>query len=525
VGAGNKTVKTSAVTVADGNNGANYAVSYVDNTTSTINVRPLSTWLAPGDGQWSTPGNWDALPDGVNVLAVSIPPSAVVSYDAGASSLQGISGGGGFYLSGGTLSLASGLTTSLFRQTGGALDLAGGLNVSGSFSQTAGSIVATGPVVIQHGAGNLAVSAIHAPAISLTVTGGSMVQNGALVTPGLLALQTQGGALLNDAGNQIASFRATATGPGNIELSNTGVLDLQGVTLAQGNFRLNNIGGVRTSGAATIPGGSFGIKANSPLTIGAAGITALGDISLEATNLTSSGNMLLEGPVTSTAGAITLTAANTYEQNSAVSAFLGVTASAGVGPMVFGANATTAGNPVSYTAAGLPITSPISPFVAQNTLPVDYLVAFVDQFYLATNSRSFIFSFDPVSSLMADPFPNLAADFGVVSVDRIKADPTADPAEDPTVSPTERATAGQSTVSTAGPMAGSAAGLTRGSTMDLTAGPVNRPLTDLALGSTYSPADRPLASQTLLARSTKDPLKIYKRNTDAVVVEGQICTP
>jgi hypothetical protein len=42
-GAGNKTVTTSAVTVNDGNGGANYRVTYVDNTTSTIN-RALLTF-------------------------------------------------------------------------------------------------------------------------------------------------------------------------------------------------------------------------------------------------------------------------------------------------------------------------------------------------------------------------------------------------------------------------------------------------------------------------------------------------
>jgi filamentous hemagglutinin family protein len=42
VGLGNKTVTTSGVTVSDGNNGGNYAVSYVNNTTSTINPASLT---------------------------------------------------------------------------------------------------------------------------------------------------------------------------------------------------------------------------------------------------------------------------------------------------------------------------------------------------------------------------------------------------------------------------------------------------------------------------------------------------
>jgi hypothetical protein len=41
-GAGNRTVTTSGVTVSDGNGGANYSISYADNTTSTISPKALS---------------------------------------------------------------------------------------------------------------------------------------------------------------------------------------------------------------------------------------------------------------------------------------------------------------------------------------------------------------------------------------------------------------------------------------------------------------------------------------------------
>jgi filamentous hemagglutinin family protein len=41
-GAGNKTVTTGGVTVLDGNNGANYAITYADNTASTIGKAPLT---------------------------------------------------------------------------------------------------------------------------------------------------------------------------------------------------------------------------------------------------------------------------------------------------------------------------------------------------------------------------------------------------------------------------------------------------------------------------------------------------
>jgi filamentous hemagglutinin family protein len=45
-GSGNKTVNVSAVTINDGNSGNNYTVSYVNNTTSTINKAPLGVSLS-----------------------------------------------------------------------------------------------------------------------------------------------------------------------------------------------------------------------------------------------------------------------------------------------------------------------------------------------------------------------------------------------------------------------------------------------------------------------------------------------
>jgi hypothetical protein len=59
-GTANKTVTTSAVTVTDGNSGGNYAVSYVDNTTSTIHQAALTVTAAAAqktyDGTLSATG-------------------------------------------------------------------------------------------------------------------------------------------------------------------------------------------------------------------------------------------------------------------------------------------------------------------------------------------------------------------------------------------------------------------------------------------------------------------------------------
>jgi hypothetical protein len=141
VGTG-KTVNVSGVVVNDGNGGNNYTLTQTANTNSTIIVRPMSTWTgAAMDGLWSTPGNWDALPDASNVLAVTIPAAASLNYDlAGTTNLQSITSAGNLGVSNGTLSIGNTLSTAGYSQTGGTLSGAGSLVVSDSFARTGGSI-------------------------------------------------------------------------------------------------------------------------------------------------------------------------------------------------------------------------------------------------------------------------------------------------------------------------------------------------------------------------------------------------
>ena len=72
----------------------------------TITQRPLSTWVGSvNGGSWSNAANWDALPDGNNVAAVTIGSgSAAVVFDlAGTTSLQSINSAGGLTLAGGSI--------------------------------------------------------------------------------------------------------------------------------------------------------------------------------------------------------------------------------------------------------------------------------------------------------------------------------------------------------------------------------------------------------------------------------------
>ena len=333
------------------NNGATSAAS--------ILVRPLSTWVGSGGGQWSLATNWDAIPDGSNVLAVAIPAGAgTVLYDATAGStiLDSLTSTRALTMSGGSLQVNNSVNASGFNQTGGALGGAGQFAVNGSFSQSGGSIAMAGIDITQVN-GNLTFSNLRAPTISLVAQNGAIAQTGSLVSAALNTRSTQG-TVLNNSGNQVASWRAANVGSGAIELTNVGVLDIQGINNASGNITVVNTGGIFTSGAVTAPAGIVSMTANSPLTIGSSGLLAGGNIFLNATNLTSAGNMTLLGNVTSTAGAISLFAGNNFVQNGTVQAALGITASAG-GSMTFGPFAMSLGSPISYTQnGGVPVAAP-----------------------------------------------------------------------------------------------------------------------------------------------------------------------
>ncbi|MGV3569840.1 MAG: YDG domain-containing protein [Ramlibacter sp.] len=358
VGTG-KTITASGVQVDDGNGGANYSVTYADNRNGTITVRPLSTWTgAAGDGLWSSAANWDALPDFANVLSVRIPEGASVLYDlAGLTTLETLASGGVLRLAGGTLAMAGALSTQGYEQRGGLLTGAGSLAVERSFSQAGGAIDLGGAVSITQAAGDLETGAIRASRISLRAQQGAIRQSAALVTAGLLETRSRGATVLDHADNRVAALRAAVEGTGDLRFTNTGVLDVQGLSTAAGSITLVNTGGIATSGVVQANGGSLSLTANSPLTIGKDGVSASGDIELVASNRGSPGDLTLDGEVRSTAGAVSLVAGRDLLQNSLVAGARGVSATA-EGTIRFAPAARTEGSPVSYSAAGEPVTPP-----------------------------------------------------------------------------------------------------------------------------------------------------------------------
>jgi len=245
----------------------------------------------------------------------------------------------------------------------------------------------------------LSVGSINGAAISLSAPSGSIGQSAGLVTPGLLATQSSGATVLNDPGNRISSFRATTSGAGNVELTNVGALDVQGISTANGDITLVNTGGISTSGTVLAGNGAVTMTSNSPLTVGVAGIAATNDITLTATNLTSAGNMTLDGPLNSSAGGIALTAANNFVQNSTLTAALGVNVSAG-GTMTFGPAASSKGNPVNYRTNGVPT---VPPWIATvlGAATNGFIASFASQFQDALVSQAFD-SGDPLGQRKRD---------------------------------------------------------------------------------------------------------------------------
>jgi hypothetical protein len=381
--ANGKTVNITGLTLG-GADAANYSVANAKPTTlADISVRPTSTWSGAGtNSNWSNPVNWDALPDGANVQAVVIPAAASVVYDSavGATRLQTLTSSGSLAMTGGMMTVAGSLSAPQFSLDAGTVNGAGSLSVNGGFSQTAGVIDMTGPVVIRQNTGPLSVGAITAASIDLAAPTGPISQTGALVTAGLLTANSFSGSILTHTGNRISSFRASSTLAGNIELRSVGAIDVQGIEVVDGDIVVNNWHGISTSGLVRTIKGNLSMTANSPLTIGPAGVSASGNIALTTTNETSAGNMQINGPITSSAGSVSMAAANNFTQTSTVTAAGGVTASA-AGAVTFAPGALTIGSPVSYSAAGVSTTAPPpSLYVAEQTQAQTQISAAIDTF-------------------------------------------------------------------------------------------------------------------------------------------------
>ena len=335
-----KSVNVSGITLT-GADAVNYTLSgSTAATTADITVRPRSKWEGGASGNWSVASNWDALPDLSNVTEVSVPTGSTVTYDAAAGTTNlGSLTAAGLAIAGGRLNIANGLTvSSSFSQSGGVLSFGSGANAS-----------------ITQASGNLAMPGATLANLALAAPAGAITQTGPIVAAELKT-QSQTGATLTDTGNKIAAFTAENKGTGNIALTNTAALTLGGIGNAGGNVTIDNTGAVITTGAITAPAGAVSILAHSPLTIGTAGVTAGSNITLTAGETSSTTDHLtLNGAVESTgSGAITLFSGDDLVQNASVKTNGGAvnaTAQTGSISMALGTTTSSAGGAIGYKAS------------------------------------------------------------------------------------------------------------------------------------------------------------------------------
>ena len=415
-GSGNKSVSfVGNPTISDGNGGANYTVTTNGNANSTITPLTQVTWATTQtSGNWSNPASWTGglVPDGANVLAVSVLNGAAVTYDLTTpTTVQAINMTGSFTMSTGNLAVTGNLSTPNYTQTGGFLS-GGSLTVSNSFSQSSGATIGmTGPVSITQANGNLVAGSITGSSIALQANSGGVAQLAGTGLTGRVTLSTTAGASLMDAANRVSGFAVAdvvsggvnTRSSGNIALKNNvgltsgAALDVSGVSLASGNLSVENTGSVSNSGVIKVDGGNFEIKSHSPITVGNT-VTASGNIVLAALTPDGTSNITLNGSMTSTGGGISIQAYNNFIQNSRLSAALGIDVSTIAGSLTFGPGAYSVGNPVTYMVNGA---SYMPPWIA-STLSggaTDFVVAFLDQFQAVLDAQQLASIDDPLGLL------------------------------------------------------------------------------------------------------------------------------
>jgi len=217
-------------------------------------------------------------------------------------------------------------------------DTAGGLAVTSAttangnitLNATGGDLVITTVTAAGSGAdvalttttsGNITLGVVTAPdQVTLTSVGAITDTNAATnnITAANLAMTAATGIGSGDAlETGASSLSATNTTSGDIEVSNTGVLDITGISNSGGGgVVVTNVGATTISGAVSAAGGTaaVSITASSPLLV-IAPVTAPGDITLEAVGSVLAGdNLTLAANVTSTGGNMTLRAGDDISQ-------------------------------------------------------------------------------------------------------------------------------------------------------------------------------------------------------------------
>ncbi|MBI4984395.1 MAG: hypothetical protein HZC24_03355, partial [Rhodocyclales bacterium] len=296
-----KTVSFSALALG-GTAAGNYNLvgAPADSAGNAISQRANATWIGGAAGVWSNPANWDALPDGGNVAAVTIPAGKTVTFDAATAATTlhtlAVGSGGGIVMAGSSLGIDSDLTTPVYAQTGGTLNGPGSFTVTESFSKTGWIFAISGPVSITQASGHL-------------------------------------------------NFVSDAA------------INLAALTVNDGDIVIDNSGGITTgAGRISAPQGSISLNAHSPITVGSGGLDAGSGIALAASSAAPDSAITLNGALASTSGDISIAAYGDINQNANVgtvgSGGIRLASSTGAVVMAKDAKTVAAGGTIDYRAGG-----------------------------------------------------------------------------------------------------------------------------------------------------------------------------
>ncbi len=346
------------------------------------------TYTGSVESQWGDINSWSSHYIPTAIDTVIIPTDSYAVYlGSRPETLEKITvnSGGNFAMTGGNLTVNTIRSAGNFNINSGALTLLGTgrlyslslggtlnggsnsiLNVTDNFVQTSGTINSAGDVALSQADGDLFVGSITARNLVLEAQTGSIGQGDSSlhVTKQLLTSSATGTMLTGS--NRIAAYAGNNRVSGdiilvnNLEVADTSVVQINGVTNANGNINISNTGGAATSaigsnadflgsmptesgtpisaaahlatlgivtnGTMSVAGAnvdnvgySVALETHSPLTIGAGGVSASGNINLTAGNSGSpNDNLIVNGVISSAGGSISLLAGNNMSINANV---------------------------------------------------------------------------------------------------------------------------------------------------------------------------------------------------------------
>ncbi len=274
-----------------------------------ISRRSSVSWIGGASGNWFDPANWTAgaVPDLANVHNVVIPSSTIVRFDsgsvvspaqAGAVSVDGISGSGALNLATGSLNVAISLQLGALAQSGGSLGVNGNVQL-GAFSQSGGAVSSTGDLTVtdsysQSGQGSLFVGGN----VDITQTSG-LASLGSIQATGRLSVVAPAGMDLS--GDIATSGRQSYTGPltvsgGNRVLATTNADVVFAGTIDSAAASSSSLTVNAGTGAVRVTGANGGSTPLASLATGGSGTTTLGG------DVTTIGAQTYGGPVVLSGG-------------------------------------------------------------------------------------------------------------------------------------------------------------------------------------------------------------------------------